>query len=198
MKKMKFLTYAVLVLFLGFAISSCEGPAGPAGAVGADGVDGVDGTNGNANVTTIAILPADITWTADTYIGIPSNVFSLTETAVNQDIIDHGAVLGFSHLFVSGTYDEWVPLPFDYDTGTYLLSIKYTYSLNTINLYAYNTSGPAVPDGAFIEYHFLLITDNTVGGKSATTVGVLDELKNAGVDVNDYYAVCDYYDIVPK
>ena len=191
MKKVKFLTYTVFVLILGFVISSCEGPAGPAGA------DGTDGVDGNANVTSIYLSATDITWTAGTYIGLISNVFVFTDTSVSQDIIDRGAVLGFAYMS-GGGHNAWFPLPFAIDSGSNHWTITYTYALNTIALYAYTESAAWDPNSAFVEYHFLLITDNTVGGKSVTNTSVLEELKNAGVDANDYFDVCDYYDINPK
>ena len=192
---MKFITYAVFVLLLGFAISSCDGDDGPAGADGIDGVDGVDGVNGNTNVTAISVMATDITWTVGAFIGIPSNVFTLNTTAVDQDIIDHGMVLGFGHIF-GGGFDMWGPLPFDYDLGGGTLYIAYTYSLDEITLYAYSNTGVWNPNSSFPEYRFLLIPDNTVS-KSATKESVLEELKNAGIDANNYYEVCDYFGINP-
>ncbi len=192
MKKIKFISYAVFVILLGFAISSCKGDDGPAGA---DGIDGTNGVDGNANVTTIELLASDITWTLGAFIGITSNVFTLNTTAVDQDILDHGAVLGFTHL-VTGPYDFWGPLPFDYDQGSGTYYIAYTYELNKINLYAYRNAGAWDPNPGFPEYRFILITDNTVG-KSMTTQSVLEELKNAGIDTTNYYDVCDYYGINP-
>jgi len=193
MKKMKFLTYVVIVLLLGFAMNSCKGDDGSAGA---DGIDGVDGQDGNANVTSITLMASSITWTAGFYFSAPSNVYFLTDDKVNQDIIDHGMILGFAHFFAGGI-NEWVPLPFDYES-TNTPHLTYTYLLNTINLYAYTTIGAWDPNPAFPEYRFLLVTDNTVlGGKSTNKDIILEELKNAGIDSNNYYEVCDYYGINP-
>jgi len=43
--KKKLFAYLTFVLFLGFAVSSCEGPVGPQGEAGLDGVDGTNGTD---------------------------------------------------------------------------------------------------------------------------------------------------------
>jgi len=196
MKKIKFISYTVFVILLGFAISSCKGDDGPAGAGGIDGVDGADGADGNANVTTIELMATDITWTLGTFIGVVSNVYTLNTTAVDQDIIDHGAVLGFTHL-ATGPWDFWGPLPFDYDQGSGTYYIAYTYALNEITLYAYRSTGEWDPNSGFPEYRFLLITDNTVG-KSCNTESILEELKNAGIDANNYLEVCEYYGIIPE
>ncbi len=195
MKKVKYITYTVFVMLLAIAISSCKGDDGPAGADGANGTDGANGADGVANVTSIELMATDITWTAGNFIGIPSNVFTFNSTAVDQDIIDHGMVLGFGHL-LGGSLNMWGPLPFDYDGGSGTLYIAYTYILNNITLYAYGSTGAWDPNPIFPEYRFLLIPDSTVG-KSATKESVLEELKNAGIDTNNYYDVCDYYGINP-
>lgn len=195
MKKMKLLTHVVFVLLLGFAMNSCKGDDGPAGA---DGIDGVDGQDGNANVTIVSIMATDITWSTGVYITSSSNVFTHNTTAVDQDIMDHGTVLGFGYSLWPATADMWLPLPFDYESGGITGYLTYAYALNNITLYAYLNDGNVwVPDYAFPEYRFLLITDNTVLGKSATKESVLEELKNAGIDVNNYFEVCDYYGINP-
>jgi len=193
-KTMKYLSYLIFVLVLGFSISSCSGDDGATGPAGTDGVDGEDG---NANVTVIDLLATDFNWTADNFLTRPANVYTLTDTAVNQDIMDHGTVLAYCHFFVSGTFDEWMHLPFVYEEGSVTLYINHTYKLNTINLYAYTSLVEWDPDPTIPEYRFMLITDNTVTGKSAATASVLKELENAGIDVYDYYQVCDYYGINP-
>ncbi len=182
-------------LFLIVGLISCEGPAGPAGAAGTDGVDGVDGVDGtdgvdgNANVTVISLMETDITWTAGNFLGRTANVFSFTESAVNQDIIDHGTVLGYCFL-----NPNWYALPFTWENsgGTSRQYVFHTYQLNTISLYAYQTAGVLDPN-SISEYRFLLITDNTVTKRASTGQIVLEKLKNAGVDVNDYYSVMDYF-----
>lgn len=188
---------------------SCEGPEGPDGPVGPkgdkgdtgatgatgpagqDGEDGVDGRDGNANVTIISLKSEDITWIEGEYLTRPANVYSLTNSAVNDDIIDHGTVLGFCLLF-----EEWYHLPLTWEDvdGLTRQYIVHTYSPNTITLYAFQTGGVLDP-GVVAEYRFLLITDNTVipaKGVSAEKE-ILDRLTKAGVDVNSYYEVMDYF-----
>jgi hypothetical protein len=189
--KLKYL--AGLILILGTV--ACEGPAGPAGADGTDGIDGVDGTNGtdgtdgNANVTIVSLASADITWTAGSYLGRSANVFDLTETAVTQDIIDHGTVIGFCYLS-----SRWWALPFVWEAngGSSTQYVLHSYALNTISLYAYDTNGP-ISAGGITEYRFLLITDNTVTKSASSGQAILDQLTNLGVDVNNYYELMDYF-----
>ncbi len=194
---MNFLTYATFVLFLGFAVSSCsgdDGADGVDGATGSIGTSGTNGTDGNANVTTISLPYEDITWTTGLFLGRTSNVFTLSESAVTQDIIDHGTVLGYAKL-----YDLWYPLPFTWENsaGSERQHITHTYSLNNITLYAYKTSGVLNPS-VVSEFRFMLITDNTVTGRSSSIENIINELAVANVDVNDYYAVCAYYGINPE
>jgi len=188
-------------LFLIVGLFACEGPPGADGADGADGTDGIagtagtdgadgaDGADGNANMTIVSLLSSDITWTAGSYLGRDANIFDLTENSVNQDIIDHGTVLGFCYLS-----SKWWGLPFIWEGngGTSTQHVLHSYALNTISLYAYNTAGVFNP-GGITEYRFLLITDNTVTKSSGGDI--LDKLSNAGVDVNNYYELMDYFDL---
>lgn len=167
------------------------GPTGPTGPTGATGPQGPAGENGNANVTTVSLLYDDITWTAGSYLGRAANVFSLTESGVNQDIIDHGTVLGYFKLA-----NVWHQLPWTwvYTGGIYAEYILHTYSLNTITLYAYQTDGVLDPS-VVTEFRFLLITDNTVTapkGESAEKA-IIEKLTKAGVDVTNYYDVMDFF-----
>jgi len=186
--KLKYL--AGLLLMAG--LFSCDGPQGPQGDPGVNGTDGTNGTNGvdgNANVTMVRLLSSDIPWVSGDYLGRTANTFSLTENAVNQDIIDHGTVLGFCFLS-----PDWYPLPFiwESDGGTSRQYVLHTYALNTITLYSYQTSGVLDPN-LITEYRFLLITDNTVTKSASAEQDILERLGNAGVDVNNYYELMDYF-----
>jgi hypothetical protein len=177
-------------LFLIVGLFACEGPPGADGTNGTDGIAGTagaDGADGNANVTIVSLLSSDITWTAGSYLGRDANIFDLTENVVSQDIIDHGTVLGFCFLS-----SRWWALPFVWESngGTSMQHVLHSYALNTISLYAYSTAGVFNP-GGITEYRFLILTDNTV--TKSTGQEILDKLINAGVDVNDYYEVMDYF-----
>jgi hypothetical protein len=203
MKKtiIKLMNLAILIVFAG--LFSCEGPEGPegpaglkgdtgatgaTGAAGATGATGQNGQDGNANVKIISLLSSDITWTEGDYLGRIANTFSLTNDAVNEDIIDHGVVLGYCKL------DVWYQLPYTWDDigGSYTEHILHTYSLNTITLYAYQIDGVLDPI-LITEYRFLLITDNTVGKGVSTETNILSRLTEAGVDTGNYYEVMDYF-----
>ena len=142
---------------------------------------------------TISLLASDITWTSGSYLGRHANVFTLNESAVNQDIIDHGTILAYCH-YQSFFYNEWIAMPFDfeYSTGT-TSNVLHTYNLNIIKLYAYTTTGTWDPNSEISEYRFMLITDNTVNKGASEEKNILNELDEAGVDINNYYEVMDYY-----
>src|SRR3989304_7269934 len=175
------LMFAVF-FFIAAGLISCEGDEGDTGPAGADGVDGVDGTNGtdgadgNANVTIISLSGDDITWTEGSYLGRTTNIFTFDTTAVTQDIVDHGTVLGFC--FINPV---WYALPFTWENsgGTNRQYVFHTYALDFINLYAYQTSGVLNPS-AISEYRFLLITDNTVLTKSSAGKNILSRMEQAG------------------
>ena len=203
MKKTIFKLGNLLLLFALIGFFACEGPegpqgpagptgpTGPAGPTGATGPAGPAGADGNANVTMVSLLEADITWTTGSYLGRTANTFSFTETGVTQDIIDHGTVLGYCYIS-----SAWWALPFTWENsgGTSRQYIFHSYSLETITLWAYQTSGVLDPN-AIQEYRFLLITDNTVvaaKGESAEKA-ILSNLAKAGVDVTNYYEVINYF-----
>ncbi len=182
---------------------ACEGPEGPEGPKGDTGDTGVagptgpageDGQDGNANVKIINLLGVDITWIEGEYLGRPANIYSLANNAVNDDIINSGTVLGYCYL-----YEEWYHLPLTWEDvdGSVRQYIVHTYSPNTITLYAFQTGGTLDPTGAVEEYRFMLITDNTVTGNKGTSAEaeILLKLTEAGVDVNNYHEVMEYFGI---
>ena len=196
----------VLLLIALAGLFACEGPEGPIGPTGPKGdkgdtgltgptgpagQDGEDGQDGNSNVTIISLLSSDITWLEGEYLGRPANVFSLTNSAVNDDIIDHGTVLGFCYM-----NDGWYSLPITWEEldGGARMYILHSYSPTTITLYAYQTFGVLDPD-IITEYRFMLITDNTVMSSKGITAenDILMKLEKAGVDVESYYEVMDYF-----
>lgn len=199
----KFRSLLILTALAG--LFSCEGPegpmgpagqkgdTGPAGPAGPTGQTGQAGKDGNANVTVISLLSKDITWLEGEYLRRPANFYSLEDAPVNDDIIDHGIVLGYCSIF-----DNWHILPVTYENmdGSEREYIIHSYSANTITLYAYKTTGVMEPDPDVItEYRFMLITDNTVMGKKGLSAkdNILMKLKDDGVDVNNYHEVADYF-----
>ena len=208
MKKTIFKLRNIFILAAIAGLFACEGPEGPMGPVGPKGdtgpagqtgqtgpagQDGQDGQDGNANVTVISLLSTDITWLEGEYLGRPANVFSLESAAVNDDIIDHGVVLGYCNI-----NENWQLLPFSWEDvdGLLRMYLLHSYSPGTITLYAFMTGGVLEPDPLIItEYRFMLITDNTVTGAKGVSSrdDILTKLEKAGIDINNYFEVRNYF-----
>jgi len=151
---------------------------------------GDDGQDGNANVLTVKLQSSAITWTAGTYLARAANVFTLTEEHVDEDIIDHGTVLGYCYVA-----PQWIPLPFFWIGASAYLSVTHTYELNKIHLYAYSQTGVIDPNAIITEYRFMLITDKTVMKGASASQEILYNLRLAWVDVNNYYEVAEYFGV---
>lgn len=113
------------------------------------------GPEGNANVTVLTLAGADVTWTAGEYLGRTSNVFTFDTDLVDAELMDGGAVLGFINLFGASWYP--MPITWENDAGTTRQYITFTYDLETITLYAYQTTGLLLPSVS--EYRFLLVRE---------------------------------------
>lgn len=199
MEKVNLRGFAVLVVSIAcMMVAGCEGPEGPTGPQGAQGPqgeqgeqgpEGLQGEDGNANVVSIILPDSIVAWEEGSYLGKTSSVYSFTAEEVDQDIIDHGIVLGYFNLFG----DAWYQMPWSWENnaGTSRQYILHTWKLNEITLYAYDSSGTINPD--VTEWRFMLITDNTDMAKSTSKDHIINKLESEGVDVSNYYEVMDYY-----
>lgn len=158
------------------ALPACEGPTGP------------QGEDGNANVTTVSLDAADITWTEGDFLGRVANEYTFSPSAVTQDVVDHGTVLGYFNLFG----ETWHPMPWTWenDAGTIRQYLTFTYDVEEITLYAYETSGVLNP--GVTEFRFLTMTDNTVTASASSDESIEARLEAAGVDIGNYHEVAAY------
>jgi len=192
MKTFKFFAYAIFVLFLGVAMSSCKGDDGIDGIDGAIGPAGSDGQDGNANVIySDWIIP---TWSVGSFYGVPVQEHFITTTHLTQDVINYGVVL----MYWKNYNDDIWSLPSSGLGGD--LIIDFTFTENTIHLYIFDEINGTLPP-AIVQsnvFRYVIIPGNIPGKTSSDSrMEVLTELKNAGVDINDYYHVCDYFGIDP-
>lgn len=167
---LKFIMIALFTL----AITACSPEDGKDGI---DGEQGIPGQDGNANVK--SFLYEDV----ELKVG-ESNPFAIS--ALTQDVLDYGAVLGY----ITDSDGLWFPLP-------------YSFGGNELNIF-YMYEGALITNSTFalpsIDYRFVVIEGKSSNGgknsegKSASQV-IYDELKNAGVDIKDYNAVANYYNI---
>jgi len=172
---MKFLMLVCITLAI--SITSCSkdgdtGPAGPAGINGqdgTDGMDGMDGQDGNANVSSVLVSGVDIT--------IGTNTIMLPE--LTQDIFDAGFVIGY--VTVPGSTTRWESIPVVVG-GNVILDIT---EIRVGNLLLESTFDQT------LDFRFVVVAGNSTSGKSSKNIQ--RELKAAGVNITDYYAVIGYF-----
>lgn len=189
MTTIKFFSYAIFVLFLGFAISSCKGDDG---ADGIDGATGPAGQDGNANVIySDWIIP---TWSAGSFYGVQVQEYYITDTHLTTDVINYGVVL----MYWKNFNDDIWSLPSSVLSSN--LIIDFTFSENTIHLYVFDEVNGSLPPalGNTNSFRYVIIPGN-IPTKSDTDSQqeIYTELRNAGIDIRDYYELCDYYGINP-
>ncbi|RKR15407.1 collagen triple helix repeat protein [Maribacter vaceletii] len=189
---MKLLGLAFMTLSL--TLTSCgkdgddglDGAMGPAGAQGIAGQDGTNGTNGedgedgNANVKTIKIDAS--AW--------EGSFESVDVSEITQPVLDNDAILAYMlsqnsfYYAMPGTVDGGV-----YNTRPYYKVGKFYVNFNNLDGTNYSISA-----GDIVEVKLIIIesTESSTSSKSGKS-NARSQLLNAGVDVNDYHAVMDYY-----
>lgn len=204
---MKLFTYGLIIFSL--VITSCSkdgdvGPIGPAGTSGLDGTDGSDGTNGtdgtdgtdgadgtdgNANVeTTIFMNP---TWSA-------GGLMTLQVPGITQDAFDYFLILGFlkeGDVWYSANGNQAVGGYYkgSYDVGRYFIRAL---DFNDV----VDQTRPDIAQAKILVIEPSNVILDTGNGKGKDTnldfrKKVLTNLSNAGVDIEDYSAVCKYFNI---
>ena len=197
MKTIKFFSILLLSVVLMTSVTACKGD------------DGADGQDGNANVQTYVYNnPA---WDA-----APNTSRMLIDmsSVLTNDIIENDVILGY----VKNTNMSYVfPIPGDVWTG--VVHRNYTMYINgspssyttvpdfNIMIVSLELDGSYTPNSHLREMEwFKCIIIESTNTTTATGNGrsvspkqaVKNELADAGVDINDYYAVCAYYGINPE
>lgn len=191
-KTMKLFGFAIMVLSL-FATSCAKdgedgamGPAGINGVDGTDGTNGVDGTNGNANVNTYVF---DLS--SESGNSIPVDLPELTQEVINNDLI-------IGYLQNGAGSSTYYPVPASvWPNGTggfYDIAVDIAIGKYWIHFYEVGTQ--TFMNVTSVELGKLKIviaeSTNTTTSKSGKE-SIRQSLKSAGVDINDYYAVMDYF-----
>ncbi|MBO0342224.1 MAG: hypothetical protein ACTHOM_04415 [Allomuricauda sp.] len=146
---------------------------------GADGTNGVNGSDGNANVQAFNILLTDFSGTNLPFT-IPMDPVDLPNYAMLFYLTNKNNVV----YAVPGPMEAnlfYTRLFYNQDSSNG--SIQFVDSTNDA---AYNISA-----GYFINLKIIAI-ETTTGAKNAQQ-SIMDELKAAGVDTNDYDAVAEYF-----
>ena len=175
--------YALVALFVAFSFS-CSPEDGAPGAIGPAGADGADGTDGNANVQTLTFDATSFAGTFDS-IDIPE---------LTQSVLDNDAII--SYLTDDG--DNWVPIPCPFDTFQFDFSVHVNSRVGFMDLDYGDASGAgfSIAAGDLQTLKVVIIQSTSTTSKvSNNKQQVYNELAQAGIDIKDYYAVCDYYGI---
>ncbi len=190
MNKTKYVVMALMVL-IAFSCSKdgedgSDGANGPKGDQGEQGPAGDNGEDGNANVNTYVY---DLS--SESGSSIPVDLPELT-----QDVIDNNLIIGYLQNGAgSGTY---YPVPASvWPNGTggfYDIAVDIAVGKYWVHFYQVGTQ--TFMDVTSVELGKLKIviaeSTNTTTDKSGKE-SIRESLKSAGVDINDYYAVMDYF-----
>ncbi len=189
MKTIKSNTHVAVLLFLAMLLSACKGDDGTDGAIGPVGADGQDG---NANVIySDWIIP---TWTASTYYGVQVQEYLITAPDISLDVINYGIVL----MYWKNWNNEIFPLPSSGLGGNII--IDFTFTENSIYLYIFDEINGTLPPaiGSMNTFRYVIIPGNIPAKNHLNSkIEILTELRNAGVHIDDYFEVCDYYRMLP-
>lgn len=190
--------YVALILLLAFNFScssedgtdGVQGPAGingidgAVGPAGTNGTDGEDGEDGNANVQVITI---DISTASGSFEDVV--VAELTQSVVDNDV-----VLGYVR---RSSNSSWFPLPAIGDALPFSIAVFLSsgfYSLDFVN--RVDGSAYTIAEGDLDVLKVVIIkSTSTTTGKGTNQQKTLEGLYESGVNINDYYAVCDYFEI---
>ncbi|WP_400072439.1 hypothetical protein [Zobellia russellii] len=196
MRKLFCSTKIVLVTFFTISLLACTGedgedgaigPIGPAGANGTDGINGADGVDGNANVQTYLFDISNETG--------PN--FAVDVPQLTQDVIDNDLVVGYLKT-LEGTY---IPIPapryLDSGFGSNFMDVGVEIALGRFWVYLYqpgSNAGATVTAGNMTKLKVLIVESNSTTGKSGDS-DLRKQLKEDGLDLNDYDAVMDYFSL---
>ncbi len=193
MKTISKLMYVILLTVLTVFVS-CKGEMGPAGPAGKDGIDGKDGADGqdgvdgNANVQTyIYNNPA---W------GLGAGMDIDMTDILTDSVIENDAILTYVKHTAQGLINS---IPGSVWNGNYRDYAVFLHT-NDLQIVSLEMDGSFTPHANLwaIDWVKVVIIESTNitddGAKSLNPQQeILYNLDKAGVDVNNYYQVMDYY-----
>lgn len=159
-----------------------DGTNGSDGNDGSNGTNGTDGEDGNANVRAFVY-----DMSAKSGATIIQNVPEIT-----QDVLENDVILGFLK-----TVDrEFNPIPAPRFLAAGLKDVAVDFEIGKYQFFFYevgNSSLTSITAGTLDELKVIIIeSTSTTSGKSSPEQ-VLENIKSAGVDLNDYVAVMNYF-----
>lgn len=169
--------FRLLMIAFMAIMTACSPEDGKDGKDGEQGIQGPAGQDGNANVTSYLFENVPI--------NVGQNPFLIPE--ITKDIIDYGVVLGY---LASNSGSRWFALPFVNELGD---EIRILYIYEGGLMLISNVAARA-------DFRFVVIEGsagnrpNKEEGKSSKEA-IYEELEQAGIDINDYNAVANYYNL---
>lgn len=190
---MKLFTYGLLIFTLVLISCAKDGEVGPIGPAGIAGVDGTNGEDGNANVQ---IFDFDTSTETNSIMQffMPELTTEFLKNhavlvyAIKGDILYHmpGPILGSAFIEGSSTISRVLTREgqiiinfFDWDGNKVKIEERVGWPIDKIRI-------------VFIE----ATSSETITGKGLSpTERVKIELETAGVLIDDYHSVCEYYGV---
>ncbi|MCK0136572.1 collagen-like protein [Arenibacter sp. S6351L] len=158
--------------------TGANGEVGEDGEDGQDGIDGVDGQDGNANIIASEWISSQFPeGTAFTY-------FLVDDDRITNELVAEAAILAYG-LDTTGAV---APLPVSSNNESYSY-VLYPQFLQ-IGFFAKSVDGTNETFDILSAFRYVIIPTTMTGKTSGTNIHSI--LKNAGIDINDYYAVMDY------
>jgi hypothetical protein len=203
----KILKSGILMLVLIFVSCTKEGPQGDIGPVGSSGINGTDGTDGddgedgqdgNANVMVSDWFePTESSFSVNN----PRTKALPIATNVSSNIMEDGVILVYydndtniyllpRHTYApDGTTLKSVDSNINRASRAIYVTIRRSDSDLNTNEYLWDPSGPAYGKG--VRFRYVIIPSNASG--KSNKENSLKSLKEAGVDINEYHSVMDYF-----
>lgn len=186
-----FVSRLFMLLMLLAAVSiSCKGPQGPEGPQGPAGPQGPQGPAGNANVISSAwITPS---WVSDSYYGNSGYKYDWSVADLTQSVYDSGVILVY---WKNWEGKVWI-LPQTLASGNEVFD--YVVRVGQITLWYYKTDGSSASSPhSSNKFRYVLIPQGTSSRPAGDINALRQDLARQGVDIDNYYQVCDYFGLQP-
>lgn len=163
-------------------IDGVQGEPGQDGSDGEDGEDGIDGQDGNANVIASDWITSRHSTTQKT-----SSVFIVEDNRITEEVLSSSVIIAYGTTQSFGIY----PLPDSFNSQIYTFNLL----PGLISFQAFTNDSSSVIFNTFNAFRYVIILSNSTSGKSSKSSksSILQELKKAGVDINNYQQVANHF-----
>jgi len=170
-----------LIMIVSFSCSpedGADGAQGAAGPAGQDGTNGQNGEDGNANVQTFTF---DVS--AESGSSIDLSITEFTQSVLDNDVI----------LWYLKVGNLSYPIPGSGPNAGYVVRTYAQVGTTRLNFHNWNGTSYSINAGDIDMVKIIIIESTNTTAKSLGKQHVFNELKAAGVDINNYNEVMDYY-----